>query len=69
MNMAAAVLKIGGTDRRAIRDAFTKVHDVSTVIFGPATFDVESRRVKGAMNAELVVRKGHFTLWDAKQPT
>jgi len=69
MNVAAAVLKIGGTDRRAIRDAFAKVHDVSTVIFGPTTFDVESRRVKGAMNAELVVRKGHFTLWDGKQPT
>ena len=58
MNMAAAVVKIGGTDRRAIRDAFTKVKDVSSVIFGKATFDVESRRVKGAMNAELVVRKG-----------
>jgi branched-chain amino acid transport system substrate-binding protein len=69
MNVAAAVLKIGGTDRRAIRDAFTKVHDVSTVIFGPATFDVPSRRVKGAMNAELVVRKGQFTLWDGKRPT
>jgi branched-chain amino acid transport system substrate-binding protein len=66
MNVAAAVLRIGGTDRRAIRDAFAKVHDVSTVIFGPATFDVESRRVKGAMNAELVVRKGQFTLWDGK---
>jgi branched-chain amino acid transport system substrate-binding protein len=69
MNVAAAVLRIGGTDRRTIRDAFAKVHDVSTVIFGPATFDVESRRVKGAMNAELVVRKGQFTLWDGKQRT
>ena len=66
MNMAAAVVKIGGTDRRAIRDAFTKVKDVSSVIFGTATFDVESRRVKGAMNAELVVRKGQFALWDGK---
>jgi branched-chain amino acid transport system substrate-binding protein len=66
MNMAAAVLKIGGTDRKAIRDAFAKVHDVSTVIFGPATFDVETRRIKGAMNAELVVQKGQFTLWDGK---
>ena len=66
MNMAAAVLKIGGPDRRSIRDAFAKVRDVSTVIFGPATFDVESRRVKGAMNAELVIRKGQFTLWDGK---
>jgi branched-chain amino acid transport system substrate-binding protein len=66
MNVAAAVLRIGGTDRRAIRDAFAKVHDVSTVIFGLATFDPESRRVKGAMNAELVVRKGQFALWDGK---
>jgi branched-chain amino acid transport system substrate-binding protein len=66
MNMAAAVLRIGGTDRRAIRDAFAKVHDVPTVIFGPATFDVATRRIKGAMNAELVVRKGQFALWDGK---
>jgi branched-chain amino acid transport system substrate-binding protein len=66
MNVAAAVVRIGGTDRRAVRDAFTKVRDVSTVVFGPATFDVASRRVKGAMNAELVVRKGQFTLWDGK---
>lgn len=66
MNVAAAVVRIGGTDRRAIRDAFTKVRDVSTVVFGPATFDVASRRVTGAMNAELVVRKGQFTLWDGK---
>ena len=66
MNMAAAVVRIGGTDRRAIRDAFAKVKDVPSVIFGAATFDVESRRVKGAMNAELVVRKGQFALWDGK---
>jgi branched-chain amino acid transport system substrate-binding protein len=66
MNMAAAVLRIGGADRRAVRDAFAKVHDVPTVIFGPATFDVETRRIKGAMNAELVVRKGQFALWDGK---
>jgi branched-chain amino acid transport system substrate-binding protein len=66
MNMAAAVLKIGGTDRKAIKEAFAKVKDVPTVIFGSATFDVETRRVKGAMNAELVVRKGQFTIWDGK---
>ena len=66
MNMAAAVLKIGGTDRKAIRDAFAKVKDVPSVIFGTATFDVATRRVKGAMNAELVVRKGQFALWDGK---
>jgi branched-chain amino acid transport system substrate-binding protein len=67
MNVAAAVLRIGGTDRKAIRDAFAKVKDVPTVIFGTATFDVDTRRVKGAMNAELVVKKGQFTIWDGKQ--
>jgi branched-chain amino acid transport system substrate-binding protein len=66
MNVAAAVLRIGGTDRKAIRDAFAKVKDVPSVIFGSVTFDVESRRVKGAMNAELVVRKGQFAVWDGK---
>jgi branched-chain amino acid transport system substrate-binding protein len=66
MNVAAAVLRIGGTNRRAIRDAFAKVKDVPSVIFGSVTFDVESRRVKGAMNAELVVRKGQFAVWDGK---
>jgi branched-chain amino acid transport system substrate-binding protein len=69
MNVAAAVVKIGGTDRRAVRDAFAKVRDVSTVVYGPATFDVASRRVKGAMNTELVIRKGQFTLWDGKKPS
>ena len=34
MNMAAAVLRIGGTDRKAIRDAFAKVKDVPSVLFG-----------------------------------
>jgi branched-chain amino acid transport system substrate-binding protein len=67
MNVAAAVVRIGGPDRRGIRDAFAKIKDVPTVIFGPATFDAASRRVKGAMNAELVIRKGQFTLWDGKQ--
>jgi branched-chain amino acid transport system substrate-binding protein len=66
MNVAAAVLRIGGTDRKAIRDAFAKVKDVPSVIFGSVIFDVETRRVKGAMNAELVIRKGQFALWDGK---
>jgi branched-chain amino acid transport system substrate-binding protein len=66
MNVAAAVLRIGGADRKAIRDAFAKVKDVPSVIFGTVAFDLESRRVKGAMNAELVVHNGQFTIWDGK---
>ena len=69
MKVAAAVLRIDASDRKAIRDAFAKVKDVPSVIFGSVTFDPASRRVKGAMNAELVVRNGHFTLWDGKLPT
>lgn len=66
MNVAAAVLRIGGTDRKAIRDAFAKVKDVPSVIFGTVTFDLQTRRVRGAMNAELVVRNGQFAIWDGK---
>jgi branched-chain amino acid transport system substrate-binding protein len=66
INVAAAAMRIGGTGRRAIRDALAKMRDVPTVMFGPATFDVETRRVKGAIYAELVVKKGRFTLWDGK---
>ena len=64
MNMAAAVVKIGGTDRKAVRDAFTKVKDVPSVIFGKTTFDTATRRVSGAMNVELVVKDGRFTVWE-----
>jgi branched-chain amino acid transport system substrate-binding protein len=66
MNVAAAVLRIGGTDRRSIREAFIKVKDVPSVIYGTVSFDADTRRVKGAMNAELVVRKGQFAIWDGK---
>jgi branched-chain amino acid transport system substrate-binding protein len=66
MNVAAAVLRIGGTDRRSIREAFVKVKDVPSVIYGTVSFDADTRRVKGAMNAELVVRKGQFAIWDGK---
>jgi branched-chain amino acid transport system substrate-binding protein len=66
MNVAAAVLRIGGTDRRSIREAFVKVKDVPSVIYGTVSFDADTRRVKGAMNAELVVHKGQFAIWDGK---
>jgi len=64
MNVAAAVLRLAGTDRRAIRDAFAKVKDVPSVIFGAATFDPQTRRVLGAKNVDLVVRDGKFAVWD-----
>lgn len=66
--LAAAAIKEGGTDRRAIRDALAKVKDVPSVIFGKLTFDVTTRRVSGAQNTPLVVRDGRFTLWDGTRP-
>lgn len=66
--LAAAAIKEGGTDRRAIRDALAKVKDVPSVIFGKMTFDVATRRVSGAQNTPLVVRDGRFTLWDGTRP-
>ena len=58
MNMAAAVVRIGGTDRQGdpgrVPEGQGRLHGH----FRSGDFDVASRRVKGAMNAELVIRKG-----------
>jgi branched-chain amino acid transport system substrate-binding protein len=45
------------------------VKDVPSVIFGKATFDPTTRRVSGAMNVELVVKDGHFTVWEGGTAT
>ncbi|WP_377811181.1 hypothetical protein ABNQ38_34855 (plasmid) [Azospirillum sp. A29] len=59
--MAQRVIDAGGTDRTAIRDAFPRVKDIPSVIFGKATFDPETRRVSGVRNVELA-------LWDGSLP-
>lgn len=53
-------------DRKTIRDTLAKVKDVPSVVYGKATFDTDTRRVRGARSAELVVKGGRFTLWDGK---
>jgi branched-chain amino acid transport system substrate-binding protein len=67
INFAVAAIRQGGTDRRAIRDALGQLKDVSSVIFGKATFDTATRRILGAKNAELVVKDGRFQIWDGKK--
>jgi branched-chain amino acid transport system substrate-binding protein len=67
INFAVAAIRHGGTDRRAIRDALGQLKDVPSVIFGKATFDVATRRILGAKNAELVVKDGRFQIWDGKK--
>ncbi|PWC47954.1 ABC transporter substrate-binding protein [Azospirillum sp. TSA6c] len=66
--VAQRVIEEGGTDRTAIRDAFPRVKDIPSVIFGKATFDPETRRVSGVRNVKLVVRDGAFALWDGSVP-
>lgn len=62
--LMAQVMRESGTDRKSIHDGLAKVKDVPSIIFGKATFDTKTRRVAGAMNVELVVKDGHFTVWE-----
>jgi branched-chain amino acid transport system substrate-binding protein len=67
MKLAAAVIALGGTDRRAIRDAFAKVKDVPSVLFGKVTFNPETRQVDNFLGARLVVKGGKLAAWDGKR--
>ncbi len=66
--IAAAALRQAGpdADRKAVRDAFYKIKDVPSVVFGKANFDPESRRIIGVKSVDLVVRDGKWALGDAK---
>ncbi|MBP2231935.1 branched-chain amino acid transport system substrate-binding protein [Azospirillum agricola] len=66
--VAHRVIEAGGTDRTAIRDAFPRVKDIPSVIFGSASFDPATRRVSGVRNVKLVVKDGAFALWDGGVP-
>ncbi len=61
---AAAALNHAGpdADRRAVRDAFYKIHDLPSVIFGKANFDPQTRRVIGVKSVNLVVTGGKWTV-------
>ena len=69
MILLAQVMREFGIDRKAIHDGLAKVKDVPSVIFGKATFDPATRRVAGAMNVELVVKDGQFTVWEGGTAT
>jgi branched-chain amino acid transport system substrate-binding protein len=64
--IAAYALRSGGTDRRAVRDALVKLHDVPSVIFGKATFNPETRRVIGVKSVNLMVVNGQWALLQSK---
>jgi branched-chain amino acid transport system substrate-binding protein len=64
---AHAINAAGSTDRKAIRDAFYKIKDVPSIVFGKSTFDPNSRRVIGVRSVDLVVRDGKWAVWDGKK--
>jgi branched-chain amino acid transport system substrate-binding protein len=64
--IAAYALRAGGLDRRGVRDALAKLHDVPSVVFGKATFDPATRRVIGVKSVNLVVENGEWALLGAK---
>ncbi len=47
-------------DRKAVRDAFYKIKDVPSVVFGKASFDPQTRRVIGVKSVDLVVKDGKW---------
>lgn len=66
--IAAAALRQAGpdADRKAVRDAFYKIKDVPSVVFGKANFDPQTRRIIGVKSVDLVVKDGKWALGDAK---
>jgi branched-chain amino acid transport system substrate-binding protein len=64
---AAAIRTAGSVDRKAIRDALYKVREVSSVVFGKATFDPVTRRVLGVKSVDLVVHEGKWAVLDGKK--
>ncbi|MCL6512117.1 MAG: ABC transporter substrate-binding protein [Anaerolineae bacterium] len=69
MNIVAALIELAGPDRKAIRDAFTQIRDVPSVIYGKVTFNPETRRVDKPQFVDLVVKDGKFVPWDGTART
>jgi branched-chain amino acid transport system substrate-binding protein len=60
MTIAHAIMTQYGTDRASIRQGFEKIRDVPTVIFGKASFDPVTRRVKNPKYVHVQVRGGKW---------
>jgi branched-chain amino acid transport system substrate-binding protein len=67
MRLMAAAIELGGTDRKAIRDAFGKIRDVPSVLYGKITFNPETRKVDDFLGARLIVKSGKLVVWDGKR--
>ncbi len=64
--LVAMLMRQYGTDRKAVEEGLGKVKDVPSIVYGPMSFDPQTRRVQGVRHVRLVVKSGVFTLWDGK---
>ncbi|WP_153141939.1 ABC transporter substrate-binding protein [Paraburkholderia agricolaris] len=64
--IAAYALRAGGPDRKAVRNALPKLHDIPSVVFGKANFDPATRRVIGVKNINVVVKNDKWALLESK---
>jgi branched-chain amino acid transport system substrate-binding protein len=64
MIVAATVMRQYGATRAGVHNGLPKVKGIPSVVFGSATFDPATRRVKNPSQIELLVKAGTFTLWD-----
>jgi len=60
IKLAAAVLNASGLTRASVKDAFSKVRDVPSVIYGKVTFNPATRHVDQFLGARLIVKNGQF---------
>ena len=60
MTIAWTIMDHFGTDRAAIRQGFEKVRDVPTIVFGQASFDPVTRRVKNPRYVHVQVAGGKW---------
>ena len=60
IKLAAAVLNASSLTRASVKDAFSKVKDVPSVIYGKVTFNPTTRHVDKFLGARLIVKNGQF---------
>jgi branched-chain amino acid transport system substrate-binding protein len=68
MHLIAKAIELGGPTREGVLSALPQLKDVPSVIYGKASFDVETRRVKDPQFVNLQVQGGEFMLWDGVKP-
>jgi len=66
LKVAAAALNASKLDRASVKDAFAKIKDVPSVIYGKVTFNPTTRRVDDFLGARLVVKGGQLIAWTGK---